>query len=552
MHTFKMQRRNALWSSLPTVVAFGACVYAFYRNSLCALLGSYDTGWIIRTGQYILQNGFPQETLFAWSVSGQPYVAYQWLFATLCAALFKVGSLWLVGFGACAATAALIFWVLPSIWRHRGAPLWMAFAALTLVQTPHWFNARPQLLSFFMLAALIAIMEQYRAHRPAKETKWLLAVPPLMVLWVNTHSFWLVGILVLTVYAVVDVMRHKNAPIAMLATMLGAAAAIMLNPYGANLPAYLATFFDGSQYNRIYELLPWLAASDYWWSTLSIPIVAWVLYKGRKQVPYEGLILSATTCGAALAMRRFEPIFIITSWSFVALALAKSRGAVRASQAITVTKPARGRTGPVQPALAKAPPKNKTAFALAAAALIVPIVTWYSQFPTMPAAWMVYTEDTYPLLKIVQEHVGNDRVFVNPVMGSWMLAMNPQQPVFVDSRFDAYPKRFLKIVDQCLEGDSHTLDHLDRIGIQHVVVRDDMGLAHLLISSPSWYVALDDGVASWWVRTSDKSKLDEWGIDNTALPPHIAKATAELRDLREKHLRNIYGQLAGTDRNQIR
>jgi hypothetical protein len=232
-------------------------------------------------------------------------------------------------------------------------------------------------------------------------------------------------------------------------------------------------------------------------------------------------------------MRRFEPVFIITAWSFVAQAIAQIK--FRAPQ------------------LTAAVPQSRIAkFALPAAAFVIPILTWYSHCPTMPSAWMVYTEDTYPLLRIVQEHAAQDRVFVTPVMGSWLLAMNPQQPVFVDSRFDAYPKRFLKIVDQCLEAKPQTLDRLDRIGIQQIVVRDDMALAHLLMSTPSWELALDDGVASWWVRSADSSKLEEWGINSMELPPHIAKATAELRDVRAQHLRKVFGQLAGTDRNQIR
>lgn len=523
------QRRNAPWTSLPTVVAFASCVYAFYSNSLCALLGSYDTGWIVRTGEYILQRGFPRETMFAWSVTGQPYVAYQWLFATASAILFQAGSLWLVGFAACLATAALIFYVLPNIWMRRGAPLWMAFAALTLVQTPHWFNARPQLVSFFLLAALINIMERFREKRPAKETKWLLAVPPLMVLWVNTHSFWSIGVIVLLVYAIADAVRNKSVSLGMLATIFGAGAASVLNPYGQELLAYLLTFVNGSQYNRIWELQSWLATSDYWWTTFSVPLVAWAFYRHRQNIPVEGFILSAITCSAAIAMRRFEPVFVITVWPFVAKALASMK-------TDHVAQPQK---------------QWKPKLALAATALLIPIFTWYTRVPDMAAAWMVYTEDTYPLLKIVQQHTAHERVFVTPILGSWLLAMNSEQPVFVDSRFDAYPKRFLKIVDQCTEAHERTLDTFDRVGIQSIVVRDDAPLAHLLISTPSWYLALDDGVASWWVRTSEKSKLDEMGINTTSLPPHIAKATAELRGLREKHLRNLYGQLADTDRNSI-
>jgi hypothetical protein len=532
------ERRNAAWSPIATAVAFSLCVYTFYSNSLCALYGSYDTGWIVRTGQFILEHGLPQQTMFTWAVDGQPYVAYQWLFALLSAKLFEAGSLWLVGFAACVASALLLFIVLPRVWTAKNIPLWTPLAVLALVQTPHWFNARPQLCSYFLLVVFLSILEKYR-RSTSQSTKWLFALPPLMVLWVNAHSFWFMGLGAIGIYLISDIARSRKVPFALLATAIACTAAIAVNPYGMQLPAYIMTFADGSQYNKIYELLPWLSSSEYWWTSLYIPFLAFMLAKYRKAIPAEGFAISIITAIAALCMRRFEPVFIIASWPYLGVAVADL---LRTAQAPALRGQEVHR------------PKRITLqrFGYAAIALAVPVVSWYSHCPTMPSAWMVYTEDTYPLLKIVQAHTADSRVFCPPTMGSWLLAMNGEQRVFVDSRFDAYPKRFLKVVDECLAASPKTLSRLNQLGIEHVVVRDDMPLAHLLISSPDWYLALDDGWASWWIRESESAKLDEWQLNNDTLPPHIATATAELREVRSKHLRRLYSELAGNDRNQIR
>lgn len=518
-----MQERRNAWPPIATAVAFSLCVYTFYSNSLCALYGSYDTGWIARTGEFILKYGFPQETQFTWAVAGQPYVAYQWLFAVATAIIFQAGSLWLVGFVACLLAGVLIFLVLPRIWTSKNIPLWMPLLVLAFVQTPHWFNARPQLISFFLLAAFLGVLEKFRHNRP-QETKWLLALPPLMVLWVNLHSFWFLGLGALLIYFIADYLRSRKLSLAMLATIFGCAAATGLNPYKLQLLSYTATFINGSQYNKIYELLPWATSPEYWWTLFYVPFVAFALWKQRKSVPVEGMIITGITCIAALCMRRFEPVFVIASWPYLGAALAEFK---------------------LTSAL---PTFNLPRFAYAAAALAVPVFSWYWHCPTMPAAWMVYTEDTYPLLKIMQQHTAQSRVFVPPNMGSWLLAIDNTEPVFVDSRFDAYPKRFLKVVDECLEAAPNTLQRLNQLGFEHVLVRDDLPLAHLLISSPDWDLALDDSMVSWWVRTGETEKLQ---LSSENLPPHIASATAQLRNVRSQHLRRIFTELAGNGRNQV-
>jgi hypothetical protein len=509
------EQAKPAWAGVATMVAFFACAYTFYSNTLCVLYGSYDTGWIIRTGQYILQSGFPSETLFSWAVQPQAYVAYQWLFAIFNAVLFEIGSLWLVGFVACIAASILILFALPQVWIRKGIPAAIPLAVLAVVQTPHWFNARPQICSYFFLLATICILEKNRSTG----SKFIFLLPLLMVLWINTHAFWSIGLLAVVVYLIAHIVREKKIPPALAVTTALCIAAIGLNPYGLQLPAYLATFANGSQYSKIYELHSWITSPHYWWTLFYVPFAAWLLHRYRKSVPAEGIILCAIACVAALCMRRFEPVFVIMSWPSVGTALAQIDWAKKFGE---VKRPV------------------LRTLATACVALVVPVFAWYAHFPTLPSAWMVYTEDTYPLLKIVQENTkADERLFHTPVIGSWLLAMNGQKPVFVDSRFDAYPKQFLEMVDRYLEASPATLQFLDQNGFNHIVIRDDMPLALMLMSSPNWTIALDDGMVSWWTRTTNQPQ-----ISVETLPPHIAKATLELQQLRQQHLQRA---LAGSN-----
>ena len=59
-----------------------------------SLLMDGDTGWHIRTGEYILDHGsVPHQDLFSYSKVGQPWYAWEWLCDVLYAILFRAAGL---------------------------------------------------------------------------------------------------------------------------------------------------------------------------------------------------------------------------------------------------------------------------------------------------------------------------------------------------------------------------------------------------------------------------------------------------------------------------
>src|SRR5437764_935634 len=58
------------------------------------LLSDCDTGWHIRTGEWILAHGqVPSQDMFSFSKPGQPWFAWEWLSDVLFAKLFAFGGL---------------------------------------------------------------------------------------------------------------------------------------------------------------------------------------------------------------------------------------------------------------------------------------------------------------------------------------------------------------------------------------------------------------------------------------------------------------------------
>jgi len=97
------------------------------------------------------------------------------------------------------AIFALVFHLAHRINRHAG--LAAGIAVLTLLTTNYRHFLRPELFGhLFLLLELIAIFEYRRSGR----FRWLLALIPISVLWINAHGSYLLGFAVLPLFAAGD------------------------------------------------------------------------------------------------------------------------------------------------------------------------------------------------------------------------------------------------------------------------------------------------------------------------------------------------------------
>src|SRR5689334_3098388 len=81
MSVTKLNPLIRVMPSLTDVAFLMPILFLFARmDGTRALLGDGDTGWHIRTGEWILANGrVPHLDLFSYTRSGQPWFAWEWL-----------------------------------------------------------------------------------------------------------------------------------------------------------------------------------------------------------------------------------------------------------------------------------------------------------------------------------------------------------------------------------------------------------------------------------------------------------------------------------------
>jgi hypothetical protein len=295
------------------------------------LLTDSDTGWHIRTGQWILSNNrIPRADIFSFTMSGRPWLAWEWLSDIAMALAHRMGGLAGVAWLAMLALGITSFWIYRATAEECGHRLiaialtWLAMSASTI----HWL-ARPHLVTPLMAAVFCRILNRVKTNR-APAPSWIL--PPLTILWTNLHGGFFVGLALIWTYAIgiaTGEVLHGSRENAWLRarkhvwTAIACALASLVNPYGYHLHLHVAEYLGTSFYfARISEFqsIDFHSFSAAYFETLlmlAIAAAAWHLHSGR--LIHALLLLSWSHL--ALFSARNVPIFAVVVAPGVGLAL---------------------------------------------------------------------------------------------------------------------------------------------------------------------------------------------------------------------------------------
>lgn len=210
-------------------------------------LADPDTWWHALVGQLIMATGhFPTHDIFSFTVHGNPWIAYEWLGEVIIGLVAKgwgVSGL-LALLCVLAAAIVLLLYIYGTV-ATGNVKASFAAAAVLLPLTSVFFTLRPQLIGYAYLGLLLILMEGYRQGRE----KVLWAIPPLFLVWVNTHGSFFLGLGILGVFWLCGVFefdwnglearrwsprQSRNLLLTILASIL----LMLLTPYGAQLAAY--------------------------------------------------------------------------------------------------------------------------------------------------------------------------------------------------------------------------------------------------------------------------------------------------------------------------
>ncbi len=424
-------------------------------NGATMLLGDGDTGWHLRTGEWIWQNGrVPHHDIFSFTKPGQPWYAWEWLWDVMFAWLHHHGGLAAVVVASIVVIATTYALLYRLIRRKCGNGL-LAIAVLLPAMcgaSIHWL-ARPHLFTLLFVVIWYSVLE--RVHDGKVRLLWLL--PPMIVLWANLHGGFLAGIILLLTYAAGELMTwlvDADAEVSRAALLrakpyllcaAACAGATFINPYFYHLHVHIFRYLsDPFQYKHIVEFLSLNfqgPAAPYFELILFAGVVAaaWNIY--RRRFVYS--ILLVGWAHLALFSARNIPVYMIVATPVVAGMLAELLAALESAKvAGWLQRAARSFRSFAAEFEALDRIGRVPVTSAAAAGLLVLLF----HIPLHAAKFRAeYDPKTYPA-KAIEVLRGPDfarGIFTSDTWGGYLIyRLYPHTQVFIDGRSDFYGAQF--------------------------------------------------------------------------------------------------------------
>lgn len=305
-------------SSAPTSLALRSGLIALGVLGLCLgyrQVTSPDLGFHLATARWILENGWvPSTDEFSYTVRDHAYVDLQWLYQLTVHALLKLGGTAAIVLVTTALTLTFgALQLLRTARRDRAGGVGALTLVLLFFLGTYW-EPRPHLFSWVYGALLLLVVEEHQRGR----ARVLPFIPAIMVLWVNTHSLFVLGGVILGAQIAGHLWeRVIRAGVALDKALVGwslaGLAACLINPYHVEGLFFPLVQFADIQGSSVYKD-PSIGISEFRtpfsWDGYSVqghfvlfqPLLFWQLFAvlavlgafvGRKQVRAAEWILLA-------------------------------------------------------------------------------------------------------------------------------------------------------------------------------------------------------------------------------------------------------------------
>ena len=489
-------RKLRLVPTLPDLLFALLLVALFGRPySRQSLLGDCDTGWHIRTGEYILDHGIPAHDLFSFSRAGQPWYAWEWLSEVIFAQLHRwwgLEGIAVMGALLVCLTAALLFaWLL-----RRGVGAWIALAvtlAAASAASVHYL-ARPHLFSLLLLVVGLWLLDEDRRS----PTPWLWMLVPTAGLWANLHggfAAWLGTLGLLVAVSAAERNRAAFERYGLLAAL--SSLATLVNPYGWQLHRHILGFL-GSQWiaEHVEEFQSPRIRSEnmLMFAVLLLAGVAVAARVWRRSQWFEASLVLLWGF-AALRSARHIPLFAVVAAPVIASHLAGWWGR-KAEQA------------PARSAVRVLWESSQALGAQWGVTLWLPVLGALAVSAVLPAAGLAdFPERFFPLAAVSRNPellTSSDapRILTSEQWADYLIyRLYPRTRVFYDGRSDFYGDAIGDDYQVLFTAGRRSQEVMARYGFTVALLPLDWPLGQILERDPRWRVVYRDRQAVLLARS---------------------------------------------------
>lgn len=459
-------------------------------------LNDPDYFWHLKAGEYIAAHlALPSGDPFSYTFQGKPWALHEWLFE---AGLYGVFAL--LGTTGIKLLTALLgglstYIVYRAANRLLGAStLALALAIAYLTVQAGGFVPRPQLVTYVLFATLVHLLITFKYFA---EDRRLWAIPPLMVLWVNAHGGYIIGIALLALFCACEWLLHwightdagyRRRLVKLSLIAAGGALATALNPDGIGAWLFPLRVMNMDFANSV--IAEWQSPNfrdldGKLFLVLAFGFFLANIYRRTKPDLTE-MALPVFFLFAGFVSVRHTPLAMLILVPFVAVAL---------------------RDSPVQRFYSRVTGSGKqlgnAEYVLNWVLLCVVGMTFYLLNPTQQANAQARLNALMPVkaVEFVKSHAISGRMLNEYAQGGYLIYhLYPQQQVFIDGRADIYGAEFLQEFIKIRHGVPGWDKAFDKYAIDYLVVRRDAPIRERLLSRGDFKMVYDDETSSVLVR----------------------------------------------------
>ncbi|MDJ0857415.1 MAG: hypothetical protein QNI88_19565 [Desulfobacterales bacterium] len=503
-------------------------VFAFATSEI----ESGDTFWQLQTGRHIVDTGsIIRQDVFTLT-HDRPRIEHCWLHDVLFYQLYRINGYHAICFFKGLLVAAMAFALLLAADATGASKSYALAISIPAVVLTEWaWLARPQLWSFLLFAVFLLVIERYRSK---KLNNALFILVPLMILWCNLHAGAILAFPVLGAYLVgegIDLgLKRSQLSSAAFKKLMGLfiliIAATVITPYGPyvikSLFSHVLSPKTGNLGAAALRNLDWkrITFQEFPIFYYAIGLTGFILLINWKRVAVSHLILLAGLAYMGINQGRQIVLFFFGISAllpmYVEIAFRRLLGKMNPKPRLIVTSVGVTCLCVVISLLSMNAFEKKGLFNSG-------LKAW--QFPTQAASFV--KAQTLPA-----------NIYNSYEWGGYLAwRLFPAYKVFWDARNTS--QKTMRDGAQIANGDSGWFEHLDRYGVQTLVILPCMlhdgrrfEIIDRLLETTAFSLVYADSNALVFVRNESVSR--EWLRDHK-LPPNriyetILSLTREIAD----------------------
>ena len=449
-----------------------------------------DFWWHIKTGQLIVQEKqIPFVDDFSFSATGKPWIAHEWLSEVIMFGIYKVGGIqFTVIFFAFLILASYVITIFRSGTLSNLYALGGALILGVILSTPVLW-ARPQIFTLIYTSLFLFLLDRFLK---TESLRYLIPLPIIMVLWVNQHGAFIVGLGVIGIYILgtfVDQVVKKisdksgiskifSKPIWILVSLLIiCAAAIFVNPNGWKMFIYpFQTVNDPSLQAFNQE---WASPNfhERTWIPLAVMYLALIGFgfKSKKPVSTINVLLCLVFGYLALLALKQVALFALVSIPILADLIAD-----------------------VLPFTKNQKQSNMVVILIAIFSITGLLLIGGNAILHLKEKQAEFITQFFPVkaVEYIQKEAIEGKIFNSYNWGGYMIwNMYPEQRVYIDGRCDMYGTDFVTRFVDIYTTKPGWENALKADGIEYVLVEPNTYLAYALIGQQGWKTIFRDNVS---------------------------------------------------------